>query len=142
MSGHAGHVDDRSATRGTHMRNAVLAEDGRRQQVDGEDAGHGLLILVLDGAYGHDGGVVDQDIDPAEPGRRVVHEGPDPVVVGDVQRFRQDGSSRVRDQATGLRDCFGVDVAHRYRGAFPGERQRDPATDSVSCARNDRGFVR
>ena len=133
------HVDDRAAFLADHDRGDRLGAQVGALQVDVD----GLVPVVLgrlEQALGdHHAGIVDQHVDAAVAGHRLVDQAPDVGAAGHVRRDR-DGipASRpdLRDHGVGLGRP--VPVVDHDPGSLVGEPRRDGPPDPARCSGHDR----
>ncbi len=102
-------------------------------QVDVDHPVRGGVGLVDERADGHDPGVVDQDIQRAEPVLYLIQERGEAVAIGHIQREPDRSPSQL---ARGLLGQCSVDVADGHAGPLGDQSGRGGAADPASSARD------
>ena len=119
-------------------------ERGLRDEVHGGQIGveHPVPLLeaqVLDHRVAHDAGVVDQDVDPAKPLARLVHEGLGRIGLRDVGLGEVAVPLDLLQLAAQPLHVVGLAVVARGDGGSAlREPQHDRAADAARAARDDR----
>ena len=119
-----------------HVRGHELAAHVDRFEIDRDGAAPVLQRVVQDGPRRRiDGGVVDEDIDPAELGdRRPTTISPIAVIVGDIERVGMRRSAGRLDFGGDGLGCFGIALEQDDLGAFGGHLRGDRAAQALAGA--------
>ena len=127
-------ADDAAAAGLAHDRHDPPAQVPRAREVDPEAPEPVLGVVVEDRAAHVDGGVVDQDLDRAEPGRDLVDDRVDLSPVTGVQRHADHRGRGVvsGDRAADLVGAALVDVGDDHGGAPRREPPGDRLPDALA----------
>ena len=92
--------------------------------------------------FAQDGGVVDQDVQPAKRGDGGLHQRIHRRAVGHVSRDKAGDAARGGNLGGDGRAVASVNVGHDYRSPFPRKGVGDGAADALTPARDNGYLVR
>jgi hypothetical protein len=117
----------------------VLGAEKRAGHVDREHRVVALDRNVEELAAGHDAGVVDQDVQPAEAGEDAVDHGAYVIRARDIGAHGLGPPSQLLQLAHDVLRAVGAGVVvHRAVGALASEGQRDRAAESATGSSDQR----
>ena len=131
LARHRGDVDQVTPPARQEPRQRQLRADDDAVEVDVDHPLRGRIGLVDERADRHDPGVVDEDVERAEPALNLDKEGFEAGAVGDVECQADGAAAELGSCLLGQR---GLDVADRDPGALRDQRGRRRPPDSPCSA--------
>ena len=136
-------IDDGAlAALGQELANFILHAQHDRAQIDADHPVPHLHVgLGNRQDIGGDRGVVDRAIEPAEARNRLLDQGLDLVLLGDIAEDHFGGSAGGADCLCGFGRCRSIDVRDHHTGAIGGEHPRSRRTHAHPRTGDNRDFA-